>query len=132
MENPVWFDTKVSHKAIYVGPARMPVALCKLAFREFWPPDGCADLNDICRRNWAEVECFQCTAFAPEIEKLDLLRGAICWPCAKKRKLRWPKGHCATSSYMQCDFCFQDNVAVCSTGDWLHPGEKEIPAGRWD
>lgn len=131
MKNPVWFDTTVSHKAVYVGPARMPVPLCKLAFREFWPPDGCADSRDISRRNWKEVECIQCNAFDPDITRLEPLCGAICGDCAEKKGLRWPKGHCATFSQSQCDFCLQDK-GVCSTSDWLKPGQKEIPAGSWD
>lgn len=49
MKNPEWFEAQHSHKAVYVGPGALPVPLCKIQFREFWPNDGCFDSADISR-----------------------------------------------------------------------------------
>ncbi len=68
MKNPEWFDNKVVHKAVYVGPASLPIPWCKMIFREFWPNDGCYDHVDLAKRKWAEVECIQCNAFDPNLK----------------------------------------------------------------
>lgn len=69
MSNPTWFSTEATHKAVYIGPARLPVALCKIVFREYWPAEGCADPSDKTRRKWEDVGCIQCRAMDPSVGK---------------------------------------------------------------
>lgn len=57
--------------------------------------------------------------------------GYICGTCAKKKGLRWPKGHCATATIEECPYCGKEK-STTSISDWLKPGQRDIPLGSWD
>lgn len=53
----------------------------------------------------------------------------ICDACALGKGWTWPKDHCATCHYDNCDFCDLPGTLI-PTSDWLKPGEKELKS--WD
>ncbi len=55
----------------------------------------------------------------------------ICSACAKRKKLRWEKGNCATQQTDTCPYCGLTK-GLCAVRDYLKPGEKTIPLIRWD
>lgn len=57
---PEWFERDAQHKAIYFGPARLPLPACKMYRRECWPNEGCYEPADVSKRAWKDVTCTVC------------------------------------------------------------------------
>src|ERR1035437_67186 len=65
------------------------------------------------------------------LEEAEFPHGYICSGCAKKKKLRWPRGHCATFHTEVCPYC-DKTKSLCAVTDYLKPWQKTIPLGSWD
>lgn len=60
MKNPDWFKPKLAHKSLRIGPDKMYIPLCKLAYRSNWPNSGCWSPEDVTKWKWKDVECPVC------------------------------------------------------------------------
>lgn len=65
------------------------------------------------------------------MNKSQFQHSHICSACAKKKGLRWPKGHCATQHYDECPYCKKVKGLTAIT-DWLKPDQKDINPYDWD
>lgn len=60
MKNPDWFDPKVAHKSMKIGPDQLYIPLCKIAYRANWPSSGCWNSEDVTKWKWKDVSCKVC------------------------------------------------------------------------